>query len=76
MSGRKKQKFGDCPDFSYNYLERSLCLINTSTNGQVVNGRMLNNPFLVNNEQSSQCNPLKHWKTFRIAVKKSAKKVK
>ena len=44
----------------YNYLESSLCLVNTSTNCQVVNGRMLNNPFLVNNEQSSQCNSLYH----------------
>jgi hypothetical protein len=45
----------------YNHLKCSLCLINTSTNSQVVDGRMLNNSFLVNNEQSSQCNSLHHW---------------
>jgi hypothetical protein len=44
------------------YLECSLCLINTSTNSKVVDGRMLDNPFLVNNEQPSQSYPLNHWK--------------
>lgn len=39
-------------------LERSLSLIDAAANGKVVNGGVLNNTFLVNNEKSSQRNPL------------------
>lgn len=42
----------------YVYLERSLSLIHTTANGKIVNGGVLNDTFLVNNEKSSQCNSL------------------
>jgi hypothetical protein len=34
------------------YLECSLCLINTPTNGKIVNGGVLDHSFLVNDEKS------------------------
>lgn len=40
------------------YLKSSHGLINTSPNSKIVNGGVLNDPFLVNNEKSSQCNSL------------------
>lgn len=40
------------------YLEGSHCLINASANTKVVDGGMLNDSFLVDDEKPSQCNAL------------------
>jgi len=47
-----------CPVF-VNHLECSLCLVNTTPNGKVVNGGVLDDSFFINDKKSSQSNSLK-----------------
>lgn len=46
-----------------NYLQSPHCFINAPTNRKVVDGGVLNDPLLVDDEKSPQCNPLQT-KTF------------